>query len=231
MFMKKKFFLISLSILLLSIGGCSSNTNEEEATNVSSEKTSTIESTTEEKKDSEKPSISEDSETNESSVQNESDQSVVSSTKDSSTESDEKDSTIKEDINPLSEYTNEQIEYARIWLQLGPNQDIDGLYIKKISKGSKLNPDDEYSAIYPEDVIQLAGSRLVDGSITYKSNGNGTIVVYKVPQRWDYSPITPEIVDGVSLGTKQLLEDTYQVEVNTGNPEDIKSLIEIEQVQ
>ena len=54
-----------------------------------------------------------------------------------------------------------------------------------------------------------------------------------MPQRWDYSPITPEIVDGVSLGTKQLLEDTYQVEVDTGNSEDIKSLIgiEIEEVQ
>ena len=222
--MKKSFF-ISLSVLLLSIGGCSSNTNEEESTIVSSEKTSTIESTTDKTKDSEKPSISEDS------TINESDQSIAPSSDDSSTKNEDVNSPTEENPNPLSEYTNEQIEYARIWLQLGPNQDIDGLYIKKISKGSKLNPDDEYSAIYPEDVIQLAGSRLVDGSITYKSNGNGTIVVYKVPQRWDYSPITPEIVDGVSLGTKQLLEDTYQVEVNTGNPEDIKSLIEIEQVQ
>ena len=222
--MKKSFF-ISLSVLLLSIGGCSSNTNEEESTIVSSEKTSTIESMTDKTKDSEKLSISEDS------TINESDQSIAPSSDDSSTKNEDVNSPTEENPNPLSEYTNEQIEYARIWLQLGPNQDIDGLYIKKISKGSKLNPDDEYSAIYPEDVIQLAGSRLVDGSITYKSNGNGTIVVYKVPQRWDYSPITPEIVDGVSLGTKQLLEDTYQVEVNTGNPEDIKSLIEIEQVQ
>lgn len=31
----------------------------------------------------------------------------------------------------LGAYFSEQIEYARVWLQLGPNEDIDGLYVKK----------------------------------------------------------------------------------------------------
>ncbi|GIO27971.1 hypothetical protein [Ornithinibacillus bavariensis] len=90
-----------------------------------------------------------------------------------------------EENNPLSEYSNEQIEYARVWLQLGPNQEIDNLYVQHIPAGTPLNPDDETSANYPVDVIQLAGSRLVDGSVTYSGNGDGTINIYNVPIRWD----------------------------------------------
>lgn len=85
----------------------------------------------------------------------------------------------------LSKYTSKQIEYARVWLQLGPNQEIDELNVRHIPAGEKLNPDDDTSASYPEDVIQLAGSRLVDGSVTYSGNGDGTINVYNVPLRWD----------------------------------------------
>lgn len=36
-----------------------------------------------------------------------------------------------------------------------------------------------------EDVIQLAGSRLIDGSVTYSGNRGGTINVYNVPLRLD----------------------------------------------
>lgn len=91
----------------------------------------------------------------------------------------------KENDKQLDQYSSKDIEYARVWLQLGPNQDIDALYVTHISAGTLLNPDDETSISYPEDVIQLAGSRLVDGSVTYSSNEDGTINVYKVPLRWD----------------------------------------------
>ncbi|MDW0114397.1 hypothetical protein QT711_14460 [Sporosarcina saromensis] len=91
----------------------------------------------------------------------------------------------QKDSKPLSQYSNEHIEYARVWLQLGPNQDIDELNVRHIPAGEPINPDDDTSADYPEDVIQLAGSRLVDGSVTYSRNGDGTITVYNVPLRWD----------------------------------------------
>jgi len=91
------------------------------------------------------------------------------------------DSVTKE--SALDAYSSEQIEYARVWLQLGPNQEIDGLYVKKIRAGSQPNPDDETSGVYPEDVIQLAGPRLVAGSVTYSGNGDGTSKVYNVPRR------------------------------------------------
>lgn len=89
----------------------------------------------------------------------------------------------KENKGNLGQYTSEQIEYARVWSQLGPNQAIDELNVQHIKAGAPINPNDETSILYPEDVIQLSGSRLVDGVVTYSSNGNGTINVYNVPLR------------------------------------------------
>ncbi len=90
-----------------------------------------------------------------------------------------------EEEDALSEYSSEEIEYARVWLQLGPNQEVDELNVRYIPAGEPINPDDDTSANYPEDVIQLAGSRLVDGAVTYSGNGDGTINVYNVPLRWE----------------------------------------------
>ncbi|MGR6856170.1 hypothetical protein ACU58A_07260 [Bacillus halotolerans] len=127
--------------------------------------------------------------------------------------------------NVLAEYPSEKIEYARVWLQLGANQEIDELNVRHISAGEPLNPNDDTSAGYPEDVIQLAGSRLVDGSVTYSGNGDGTIKVYNVPLRWDSS-------DDLSKGvmrevTENIIKNTKTVYVDTGDNEKIKRLIDI----
>lgn len=122
----------------------------------------------------------------------------------------------------LSEYSDEQVEYARVWLQLGPNQDIDGLYVERIPAGAPLNPKDETSGVYPEDVIQLSGSRLVDGSITYSGNGDGTINVYNVPKRWDgVYPVEDENF------YKNIIEGTEKVYIETGNNDEVAALIEL----
>lgn len=123
--------------------------------------------------------------------------------------------------NALSSYSSEQIEYARVWLQLGPNQDIDGLYVKQIPAGTPLNPDDETSATYPEDVIQLAGSRLVDGVVTYSGNGDGTVNVYNVPLRWD-----GEYPAGEAF-YNNLIDNTELVAINAGEDEGVIRLIEL----
>ncbi len=127
--------------------------------------------------------------------------------------------------NVLAEYPSEKIEYARVWLQLGANQEIDELNVRHISAGEPINPTDDTSAGYPEDVIQLAGSRLVDGSVTYSGNGDGTIKVYNVPLRWDSS-------DDVSKGvmrevTEDIIKNAKTVYVDTGDSEKIKRLIDI----
>ncbi|WP_404427769.1 hypothetical protein LG296_07065 [Ureibacillus chungkukjangi] len=124
--------------------------------------------------------------------------------------------------NLLSQYSSEQIEYARVWLQLGPNQEIDELNVRKISAGEPINPDDETSANYPEDVIQLAGSRLVDGSVTYSGNGDGTINVYNVPLRWDGNyPAGEDFYNDI-------IENTKQVYIETGNDDKIIALIKLQ---
>ncbi|QQF62222.1 hypothetical protein I9X38_17550 [Bacillus mojavensis] len=127
--------------------------------------------------------------------------------------------------NVLAEYSSEKIEYARVWLQLGANQEIDELNVRHISAGEPINPNDDTSAGYPEDVIQLAGSRLVDGSVTYSGNGDGTIKVYNVPLRWDSS-------DDLSKGvmrevTEDIIKNAKTVYVDTGDSEKIKRLIDI----
>jgi hypothetical protein len=127
-----------------------------------------------------------------------------------------------EEQSSLKEYTTEQIEYARVWLQLGPNQEIEELNITHIAAGTPLNEDDETSAVYPEDVIQLAGSRLVDGSVTYSGNGDGTINVYNVPLRWD-----GEYPAGEQF-YKEILENTKLVSIETGNDEAVLKLIKLQ---
>lgn len=126
----------------------------------------------------------------------------------------------------LSQYSNEQIEYARIWLQLGPNQDIDGLYVQHIQAGEPINPNDETSATYPENVIQLAGSRLVDGSVTYSGNGDGTINVYNVPLRWDSS--NPDVDENfMKEYTQDIINNTELISVNPGDDSKVIDLIKL----
>ncbi|MGR0120187.1 hypothetical protein [Bacillus halotolerans] len=156
--------------------------------------------------------------------ENASKESSADESKETSSEGQKNEANSKKD-NVLAEYSSEKIEYARVWLQLGANQEIDELNVRHISAGEPLNPNDDTSAGYPEDVIQLAGSRLVDGSVTYSGNGDGTIKVYNVPLRWDSS-------DDLSKGvmrevTENIIKNTKTVYVDTGDNEKIKRLIDI----
>ncbi|MGX4764780.1 hypothetical protein ACWH4V_03020 [Bacillus mojavensis] len=156
--------------------------------------------------------------------ENASKESSTDESKETSSEGEKNEANSEKD-NVLAEYSSEQIEYARVWLQLGANQEIDELNVRHISAGEPINPNDDTSAGYPEDVIQLAGSRLVDGSVTYSGNGDGTIKVYNVPLRWDSS-------DDVSKGvmrevTEDIIKNAKTVHVDTGDSEKIKRLIDI----
>ncbi|MHC0038800.1 hypothetical protein [Pseudoneobacillus sp. C159] len=126
-----------------------------------------------------------------------------------------------EEVESLAQYSSEDIEYARVWLQLGSNQAIDELNVRHIPAGTPLNPDDETSASYPRDVIQLAGSRLVDGSVTYYENGDGTIVLYNIPLRWDgIYPAGEPFYQGI-------LKETKLVSINPGDDEKVMELIRL----
>ncbi len=154
-------------------------------------------------------------------------QSDVAVSEEESVESEEQvedaiESSVEGKEQVLSQYSAQEIEYARIWLQLGPNQDIDGLYVEQIPAGTALNPKDETSDVYPVDAIQLSGSRLVDGSITYSGNGNGTINVYNVPKRWD--GVYP--VEDENFYT-DIIEGAEEVYIEVGDPEEVAAMIEL----
>ena len=120
------------------------------------------------------------------------------------------------------EYTREQIEYARVWRQLGPNQAIEELNVLHIPAGTPLHAEDDTSVSYPEAVIQLSGSRLVDGSVTYSGNGDGTINVYNVPLRWD-----GQYPAGKKFYT-EIIENTKQVYIH---PEKVENIVELIKLQ
>jgi len=130
-----------------------------------------------------------------------------------------------DDDNPLVHYSSREIEYARVWLQLGPNPDIDELNVRHIAAGEPVNPSDDMSVNYPEDVTSLAGSRSVDGAITYSSNGDGTINIYEVPLHWE-SPAQVE-KGYMQTYTEKIIHNTKLAYIDPGDDDQVINLIEI----
>jgi len=206
--------------------GCLGKTNE---VNNDTEGNSTSKQT-EESPETDENSLANDGEKtgmNESTDSSNSNEVANTGSDDKSSENSDSTTSDKESENPLNQYSNEQIEYARVWLQLGANQDLDELNIRHIPAGEPINPNIDNSATYPEGIIQLSGSRLIDGSITYKGNGDGTINVYNAPMRWEAPP--PD-VDEKTLKekTEEILNNTKKVYVEPAKGEDIIKLINLQ---
>ncbi|MDK6371053.1 hypothetical protein QP101_02990 [Aerococcus urinae] len=106
--------------------------------------------------------------------------------------------------DPLAGYDPLDVEYARIWLQLGPNQDLEAINVHIIPQGTLINPYLTNGARYPETVTQLAGNRLVDGVVTYSSNHDGTINLYTIPLRFD-------LPDFSAIPESTYIHETYKM--------------------
>ncbi|MCY3031440.1 MULTISPECIES: hypothetical protein [Aerococcus] len=106
--------------------------------------------------------------------------------------------------DPLAAYDPLAIEYARIWLQLGPNQDADTINVHIIPQGTLINPYLANGARYPETVTQLTGNRLIDGVVTYSSNHDGTINLYNIPLRFD-------LPDFSAIPESTYIHETYKM--------------------
>ncbi|MEF3327477.1 MULTISPECIES: hypothetical protein [Oceanobacillus] len=245
--MKKhiKFSCYSLLLpLIFLLIACSDNTNNEDNSGSATDKTTEEPGTADDEdlpdgEESEDPSesdnSSEDSSENDSNDQS-SDEAETDASEDSSVEEEESNDSSSEDEEAgndqaLSDYSSEEIEYARVWLQLGPNQDIDELYVEHIPAGTPLDPNDEENDIsYPEDVIQVSGSRIADGMITYSGNGDGTINVYDIPygNRWYGGMPRPDDVDleEVKEDMREIIENTETVTIEPGEEEDVIAIIE-----
>lgn len=126
----------------------------------------------------------------------------------------------------IANYPKEFIEYARVWASLAPNQKIDALQVRLIEEGEPLHAHVESSANYPEDVIQLTGTRLMDGSITYSGNGDGTINVYHVPLSFEATIPKNFDEEAMKVYTESIIANTELVPIDEGDEEEILSIIE-----
>lgn len=206
------YYNVSLLLIVLLLAGCASDASEKSETDSLASEEESLNGSDEVENDESTDTIG-------------SEESVTADSNDTSSEeiiNEESNNTYEnEEEHPLSNYSSEEIEYARVWLQLGViKEDVDELNVGHISAGTPLNLDDETSAGFPEEVIQLAGVRLVDGSVTYSGNGDGTINVYKVPLRWDGKyPAGEEFYNDI-------IENTESVYVDPNDDEKIITIIE-----
>lgn len=211
--MIKRNMLYSTLILFLLLVGCASDTSDDaDAQNSAVENNETRESNLEEKAD-------------EPELKTKSKQPVADESTEVASENEESEESNTTEENALSAYSSAEIEYARVWLALGPNQEIDQLNVVHIPAGEPINPDDETSLSYPEDVIQLSGSRLVDGSVVYSGNGDGTVNVYRVPLRWDGEyPAGEEFY-------QDIIDNTELEYIDPGNDVEVLELIDLLNIQ
>lgn len=224
--MKKKISgLIVAIIFMLFLGACS--TTKDDSVKEEKKKTVTsIEKNKEDKKEKENSSISNDESEN---LKN-SESAIMDSSFNNINESD------VENHNPLVGYSDEQIEYSRVWLQLMGDiltdetyTGLETLYVDRKKEGSYLDSTDKTSVVYPIEVVRLSGTREIDGYLTYKSNGNGTITVYDFPYRWDHS--VKEYLNNNNINSAEyaqsIIDNGHTVSIGVGNNEEIKEIINV----
>ncbi|MGX7244338.1 hypothetical protein ACWOC1_05760 [Enterococcus quebecensis] len=127
----------------------------------------------------------------------------------------------------LAGYSDDQIEYARVWLTMIGVKPTE-LRVRKESAGSPINPYDVGGATYPAEVTVLYGAISAEGQIVYTSNHNGTINVYPVPSHWQIGAENAKNPEFVRKMTQDILDNVKVVSVDVGNPKDVKSLIELQ---
>lgn len=128
----------------------------------------------------------------------------------------------------LENYSTDEIEYARVWLEIKDNTDIEELTVSYISEGEQVNRYDEDSVDYPEAVVLLAGKGVAGSPvIVYSSNGDGTINLYNVPSHW---PSEQQIDETMEEYTRDIIENTQKIYIDPGDDEEVVNLIEKIQV-
>ncbi len=129
-----------------------------------------------------------------------------------------------ENYNALESYNALEIEYARILLMtdaIDPNSSV--VYVAHTPAGTPISSYSSGSEEYPNDVTILFGEYSASGSITYSSNGDGTITIYPVPSHWHQSDQSPE---GYRALTQEILDTAQTVYVDPGDDTNVINKIE-----
>lgn len=219
--MKKIILAISIVSFLVFLAGCN-NKSAENHDNHSSSDTNTSEN-----KENETNTSGNRDTKNKSNKQNEK-QSDNEDQEKKNNDSNESHHSTDKNKSYLNNFSTEKIEYARVWYQLvSTKNDLKGIrnvYVTKIPKGSKVNPQAQDSAVYKEDVVKLEAPMKAGGSVTYSSNGDGSINVYNsIPYKWE----RPQNSDYSQMDkiTRKAIEDN--VETTYIKPHDNKTVAKL----
>ncbi|EJX16548.1 hypothetical protein SOJ_28100 [Staphylococcus sp. OJ82] len=204
--MKKIILAISIAGLLVILVGCNSNSN------------SSSDTITSQSKDKETQNKNEETNTSDSGDNTESSKKQNKEQNDNkkqqkNNDSNENQQSTDKNKSYLNDFNSEEIEYARVWYQLiSTRNDLKGIrdvYVTEIPKGSKVNPQAQNSAVYKENVVKLEAPMRAGGSITYSSNGDGTINVYNnIPYKWESSQTSD--YSKMDKVTRKAIEDNIE---------------------
>ncbi|MES3714467.1 hypothetical protein ABC762_13360 [Staphylococcus ureilyticus] len=207
--MKKIILAISIVSFLVFLAGCNNKSSENHDNNSSSD-TNTSEN--KENETDKKTNTSKNSDTKDKSNKQNKKQSD-NKNQEKNTDSNESHHSTDKNKSYLNNFSSEKIEYARVWYQLiSTKNDLKGIrnvYVTKIPKGSKVNPQAQDSAVYKEDVVKLEAPMKAGGSVTYSSNGDGSINVYNnIPYKWE----SPQNSDYSQMDkiTRKAIEDNVE---------------------
>src|SRR5699024_3845996 len=136
------------------------------------------------------------------------------------------DSGSSEENDPLSNYSAEEIEYARVWLEVVDNKGIDTLKVSHISEGESVGQYEDKSVKYPEDVVHLFTDFLAGGNVFYSSNGDGSINLYDVPTRWPApEQLKEERNQTMEEYTQSIIDNPEKVMIDPGDNEEVEKII------
>ncbi|MBO0479630.1 hypothetical protein JZO72_08300 [Vagococcus fluvialis] len=136
----------------------------------------------------------------------------------------------------LLPYTDEEIEYARVWLAImGEDylEQVDSndqfrLGVTLIPKGEHIGyGKNTYDVTWPKNVIALYANVSAMGQIFYSSNFDGTVSVYtEMPSHWHYSQEEFEDETFMMNLLNKIKNTTKIVPIPAGNPTKVKEIIE-----
>lgn len=138
----------------------------------------------------------------------------------------------------LLPYSDEEIEYARVWLAVMGEDFLDkigkenfNLNISIVKKGEPLYfPKSELDINWPQDTIILTGNASAQGQIFYSSNFDGSVSVYPMPSHWHQDPRDLADDDYMTKYLNSILDDKKIVPIPAGNPKLVKELVQLEKI-
>ena len=190
--MKKIILPILLVSLLVILVSCNNNDSEHHNDNNSSDTNTSENKDNEASNEIDEKTNTSDSADNSESSNKQNKEKNDNKKQEKNNDSNKKQQSTDKNKSYLNNFNSKEIEYARVWYQLiSTRNDLKGIknvYVTEIPKGSKVNPQAKNSAIYKEKVVKLEAPMRAGGSVTYSSNGDGTINVYNnIPYKWENS--------------------------------------------